>query len=215
MAYVDAKLTRSGRGLINAFGVWQNYYSTTLIPTTSNSNISWIGSIEAFLLCCATIFTGPLFDRGYARSLVIAGSLLTVFGLMMTSLCTEYWQLMLAQGICMGTGAGGLFIVSVAIIPQYFTTRRALAMGIAASGSSLGGVIYPIVFHRLQPVIGFGWATRVCAFIALATLSIPCLFIKLRTLPPPRKTFIDFSGFRELPFCLFCLAAFIGFIGEI
>lgn len=200
-------------GLINAFGVWQNYYSSTLIPNSSNSNISWIGSIEAFLLCCTTIFAGPLFDRGYALPLVWGGSAMVVFGLMMTSLCTTYWQLMLAQGLCMGIGAGGLFITSVAIIPSYFSTKRAFAIGIAASGSSLGGVIYPIVFHRLQPSLGFGWATRIIAFIALGTLLLPCFCLKLRAQPKPRKSIIDFSGFRELPFCLFCLAAFIGFIG--
>ncbi|KAI7364892.1 MFS monocarboxylate transporter-like protein [Hortaea werneckii] len=200
-------------GLINAFGVWQDYYSTTLIPSRSNSNISWIGSIEAFLLCCCTIFAGPLFDRGYARQLVWIGSFMVVFGLMMVSLCDKYWQLMLSQGLCMGIGAGGLFITSVAIIPSYFTTKRAFAIGIAASGSSLGGVLYPIIFHRLQPQIGFGWATRVCAFIALATLIVPCLGIRTRTLPPPRKKLVDFSGFRELPFTLFCIAAFVGFIG--
>ncbi|OTA23885.1 hypothetical protein BTJ68_13046 [Hortaea werneckii EXF-2000] len=200
-------------GLINAFGVWQDYYSTTLIPSRSNSNISWIGSIEAFLLCCCTIFAGPLFDRGYARQLVWAGSFMVVFGLMMVSLCDKYWQLMLSQGLCMGIGAGGLFITSVAIIPSYFTTKRSFAIGIAASGSSLGGILYPIIFHRLQPQIGFGWATRVCAFIALATLIVPCLGIRTRTLPPPRKKLVDFSGFRELPFTLFCIAAFVGFIG--
>lgn len=132
---------------------------------------------------------------------------------MMTSLCDKYWQLMLAQGLCMGLGAGGLFITSIAIIPSYFDTKRAFAMGVAASGSSLGGVLYPIVFHRLQPQIGFGWATRVVGFIALATLLIPCFCIRRRTLPAPRKKIIDLSGFRELPFTLFCLAAFIGFIG--
>ena len=200
-------------GLINAFGVWQDYYASTLIPNQSNSNISWIGSIEAFLLCCTSVFAGPMFDRGYARTLVFTGSFLVVFGLMMTSLCDAYWQLMLAQGICMGMGAGTIFITSVAIIPSYFTTKRALAIGVAASGSSLGGVIYPIVFHRLQPSIGFGWATRVCGFLALATLIMPCLCIRVRALPPPRKRIIDFSGFRELPFCLFCLAAFLGCVG--
>ncbi|EMC98162.1 hypothetical protein BAUCODRAFT_137947 [Baudoinia panamericana UAMH 10762] len=201
-------------GLINAFGVWQSYYTTTLLPSSSNSAVSWIGSIEAFLLCCCTIFAGPLFDRGYVRLLVWTGSFLVVFGLMMTSLCNQYWQIMLAQGLCMGIGAGGLFITSVAIIPQYFTTKRAFAIGIAASGSSLGGVIYPIVFYRLQPQLGFGWATRVVGFMALGTLLLPCICIRVRSLPAtPRKQLVDFSGFRELPFCLFCLAAFVGFIG--
>lgn len=210
---ITTKTDHSQRGLINAFGVFQSYYTSTLLPSSSNSSVSWIGSIQAFLLCCCTIFAGPMFDRGYARSLVLGGSFMVVFGLMTTSLCTTYWQLMLAQGLCMGIGSGGMFIVSVAIIPSYFTTKRALAMGIAASGSSLGGVIYPIVFHRLQPQLGFGWATRIIGFMALGTLLIPCFCIKARVLPPSRKKIIDLSGFRELPFCLFCLAAFIGFIG--
>lgn len=201
------------RGLINAYGVFQTYYSTTLIPSSSNSDISWIGSVQAFLLCCCTVFAGPIFDCGYALSLVRIGSFMVVFGLMMTSLCTAYWQLMLAQGLCMGIGAGTLFIVSIAIIPSYFTTKRAFAMGIAASGSSLGGVIYPIVFYHLQPRIGFGWATRIIGCIALATLLLPCFCIKLRALPPARKKILDFSGFREVPFCLFCAAAFVGFTG--
>lgn len=201
------------RGLLNAFGAFQVYYTSTLIPNSNNSAVSWIGSIQAFLTCCVTIFAGPLFDRGHAKSIVYAGSFLVTFGLMMASLGTQYYQLLLAQGFCIGIGAGCIFIVSVAIIPQYFSTKRAFAIGIAASGSSLGGVIYPIVFHELQPLVGYGWATRVMGFIALATLSIPCACIRLRILPAPRKTIIDFTGFRELPFSLFSLASFVGFIG--
>ena len=138
---------------------------------------------------------------------------MVVLGLMMASLGRSYYQLLLSQGFCIGIGAGCIFIVSVAIIPQYFSTKRAFAIGIAASGSSLGGVIYPIVFHELQPVVGYGWATRIMGFIALATLSIPCACIRLRVLPLPRKSLIDFSGFKEPPFALFCLASFVGFIG--
>ena len=138
---------------------------------------------------------------------------MVVLGLMMASLGSSYYQLLLAQGFCIGIGACCIFIVSVAIIPQYFSTKRAFAIGIAASGSSLGGVIYPIVFHELQPMVGYGWATRIMGFIALATLSIPCVCIRLHVLPLPRKTIIDFSGFKELPFALFCLASFVGFIG--
>ena len=82
--------------------------------------------------------TGPLYDAGYFYYLVGTGSFLVVFGLMMTSLCTEYWQVMLAQAICTGLGCGCIFVPCVAIIPQYFSTRKALALGVAASGSSLG-----------------------------------------------------------------------------
>lgn len=85
-----------------------------------------------------SVVVGPLYDSGYLRTLVITGSALVVFGMMMTSLCTEFWQLILAQGLIIGLGNGCLFVPSIALLPTYFTTWRAFAMGIAASGSSVG-----------------------------------------------------------------------------
>jgi len=69
---------------------------------------------------------------------VILGSATAVFGMMMTSICKEYWQVVLAQGVVTGIGMGAMYLPSVAIMPQYFKTRRAFATGIAASGSSFG-----------------------------------------------------------------------------
>ena len=83
--------------------------------------------------------TGPIFDRGYLRLLLLIGSFGVVFGFMMLSLCKEFWQAMLAQGFCIGLGGGMLFVPSVAILPTYFSTKIGLAIGLAAAGSSMGG----------------------------------------------------------------------------
>jgi MFS family permease len=90
------------------------------------------------LLLVGGLITGPIFDAGYLRALVIFGSIAAVFGMMMTSVCKEYWQLILAQGLCVGVGAGCMLLPSLAVMPQYFTKRKAFATGIAAAGSSLG-----------------------------------------------------------------------------
>lgn len=82
--------------------------------------------------------TGPIYDAGYFRVLLSVGSFLVVFGFMMLSLATKYYQVILAQAICVGLGAGCLFVPSVAILSTYFSTRIATAMGFAAAGSSLG-----------------------------------------------------------------------------
>jgi MFS family permease len=58
----------------------------------------------------------------------------------MTSISKTYWEVLLAQAICMGIGLGCLFVPSVAIVSTYFSTKKAFAMGIAASGSSLGKI---------------------------------------------------------------------------
>lgn len=83
--------------------------------------------------------TGPVFDRGHLRLLLIIGSFGVVFGFMMLSLCKEFWQALLAQGFCIGLGGGMLFVPSVAILPTYFSTKIGLAIGLAAAGSSMGG----------------------------------------------------------------------------
>ena len=63
---------------------------------------------------------------------------MVVFGHMMLSLCHEFWEVLLAQAFVVGIGAAALFVPSIAILPTYFTTKIPLAIGIAASGSSLG-----------------------------------------------------------------------------
>ncbi len=88
------------------------------------------------LLVC--ILTGPLYDLAYLHSMVIVGTFAIVFGMMMTSLCHKYWQFILAQGLVVGIGNGLLFLPSIAIVPEYFSKRKALASGIVAAGSSLG-----------------------------------------------------------------------------
>ena len=82
--------------------------------------------------------TGPLYDAGYFYPLLYSGSLLIILGQMMTSLCHEYYQSLLAQGFCIGIGVGLIFIPGVAILSTYFSSRLALANGIAAAGSGLG-----------------------------------------------------------------------------
>ncbi|KAK5235599.1 hypothetical protein LTR47_003072 [Exophiala xenobiotica] len=200
-------------GTVNTFGVFQTYYENNPLWHETASNISWIGSIQAFLLLLIGVITGPAYDAGYFRALITTGAVLIPLGFMMTSLCKTYWQTMLAQAFCIGIGNGCLFIPSVAILPQYFSTKKALANGLAASGSSLGGVIYPIVFRRLEQQIGFGWATRVLGFISLVTVWFSVFVMKPRVQPKQKRHLTDLSAFKELPYVLFCVAMFFGFVG--
>ncbi|KAK5070777.1 hypothetical protein LTR64_007445 [Lithohypha guttulata] len=198
-------------GTVNSFGVFQTYYENNPYWSETPSNISWIGSIQAFLLLMVGVVTGPIYDRGYFRTLVVIGSFLVPFGFMMTSLCREYWQVVIAQGIVVGLGNGFLWVPSVAILPQYFTTKKALANGIAAAGSSCGGICYPIVFRALEQRVGFGWATRAIAFIALGTLTFSICIMKQRVMPKQKRKLLDLDAFKEGPYTLYCVGMFLAF----
>jgi MFS family permease len=198
--------------LINSFGAFQSYYDLTL--GRSPSAISWIGTFQGFLLFLVGILTGPVYDLGYFRELIMAGTFLITFGMMMTSISTEYYQLFLAQGVVVGLGAGCLFVPSVAIASQYFTTKRALAVGLTASGGSLGGVLFPIIFRKLLSRIGFGWATRVLGFIVLGTLLISLALVKPRVKSAPKtRSLLDLSAFTSPSFLVLSAAVFAYLIG--
>ena len=125
--------------------MFQSYYEQEGLRTESPSNISWIGSLQACLLLGVGAFTGPLFDLGYLHSLLLCGTFALVFGMMMTSLCTQYWHFMLAQGLTVGLGCGLQFVPAIAVLPTYFSSKRALTQGIGASGSSFGKR-FPLLF---------------------------------------------------------------------
>ena len=206
--------TDLSRGIINSFGVFQTYYGADLLSTKSESDISWIGSTQAFIVLILGAFTGPLFDAGYLYHMVWSGTFLIVFGMMMLSLCTQYYQVMLAQGICVGIGAGLLLVPSSAIIPLYFSTKKGRAQGFAAAGSSIGAVIYPIMFNRLLPELGFAWATRVWGFVMLSTLVISLSLIRERkNRTVHRRQLLDLGAFKEPPYAFFSIAMFFGFAG--
>ena len=130
----------------------------------------------------------------------------------MLSLCHELWQAILAQGFCIGLGGGCLFLPAVAILPTYFRKRLGLAVGVAASGSSLGGVIYPIMFYKLIGEVGFGWGVRILGFMALATQMIPLAFMKMRFKPPKARQAIDLTAFRDGPYTFFVFGCILGFV---
>ena len=71
-----------------------------------------------------------------------------MFGTMMTSISSQYYQIFLAQGLVTGLGCGILFTCSTAIVPTYFTTKRGLAIGIVIAGGSLGTTQQLVTIHR-------------------------------------------------------------------
>lgn len=165
-------------------------------------------------------FFGPIVGKYYdaygSRWILLLGTFLHVFGLMMTSISSKYYQFLIAQGIVSATGASLIFYPALGDVSTWFFKRRAFALGIMASGSSLGGVIMPIMIERLIPKVGYGWAMRITAFLILGMMIIAN--ITLRSRLPPKKwspwKLTEFTKhFKELGFVLTVFAACLFFFG--
>lgn len=137
-----------------------------------------------------------------------------VFGLMMVSLCTEYYQLMLAQSVVMGSAAAFLQFPAFAIVSQYFDKKRAAALGVVVSGSSVGGVVFPIVLSKLLngSNIGFGWSMRIVAFIIFPFMMIACFVIKPRV-PPRKATIFIADAWKDKKYIILVAALFFMMMG--
>ncbi|KAE8318165.1 major facilitator superfamily domain-containing protein [Aspergillus transmontanensis] len=75
----------------------------------------------------------------------------------------------------------------VSCIPSWFSKKRGAVYGIVSSGSSIGGVIFPIMISKLITILGFPWTMRICAFMILFLLIVANLTVRSRLRPNPRK----------------------------
>ncbi|KAI0711321.1 major facilitator superfamily domain-containing protein [Earliella scabrosa] len=169
-------------GAGSSFGVYQEYY--TLKGTSSASNISWIGSIQVFLTFSMGLPAGKMLDAGYFHHAQLAGATLYIFSLFMLSLADtdQYYQVLLSQGVGAGLGSGLIFSPALSVQAHHWKRRRALAMGVVLSGTSCGGVVYPILLNKLiNGRVGFAWGVRASAFLTLGLLVVANLTLSTRT----------------------------------
>jgi len=98
-------------------------------------------------------------------------------------------------------------------VSTWFKRRRAAALGIVASGSSVGAVIMPITLEKLIPRIGFGWAVRVIALIQLFTLLIPNMFMQSRLPPRIAGPLVDMKAWKQPSYTIYAWGVFLAFWG--
>ncbi|OHE99286.1 major facilitator superfamily transporter [Colletotrichum orchidophilum] len=173
-------------GFLNAFGVFQEYYQSYL--GKSESDISWIASVSIFIIYVGAPISGILTDRLGPTVLLCAGSVGQVLALFMTSICKQYYQAFLAQGILLGVSMSLIFCPPVAVVSRRMPHRRGLALGLSIGGSSIGGIIWPIMLEQLlnKRQLSFGWTMRAVAFAMIPLLAITC--ITVRDAPAPEAS---------------------------
>lgn len=137
----------------------------------TRAEFSLAQTLGRFIMAFFGIFVGVLVDRGYARGMMVVGVTLLGAGLFLTSGVNELWQWILLRGALFTIGAAmiGNLVVNVTL-SKWFVQRRGMAVGIAAVGVSVAGIVMPLV---LTPFVDeFGWRAgwRLLAVVAWAAI---------------------------------------------
>ncbi|KAI0096702.1 MFS monocarboxylate transporter [Nemania sp. FL0031] len=193
-------------GLITSFGTFQSTYEMLDVGA---STISWIGTLQMFTILVVGTLSGRASDAGFLHQAVLLGTSLIVFGMFMTSIATQYYQFLLAQGITIGLGMGILYTPGLSVPSSYFKDKKPLAVAIVSSGAGTGGLVYPAMIQQLRPRVGFGWTVRSMAFLTLFICIIINLLLRIRV--PARKSgpIADLGAFKELDYVFFVIGFFL------
>ncbi|KAJ4982748.1 MFS monocarboxylate [Stagonosporopsis vannaccii] len=187
------------RGFPISFGVFQSYYTQHPLFETSD-NIPTIGALVLglpFLLLCVT---SPLCLR-YSHHLItimFSGWLMFNGSLLLASLATQTWQLVLTQGLLYGVGWCICYTPVYIILNEWFDKRRGLAYGIYNAASGVSGLVLPFALQLLLRDYGFRVTLRLYV-LAYAAISAPAFWLITPRLPAhirvqpktPRATFLQ------------------------
>ena len=108
---------------------------------------------------------------------MVMGIIFQTAGFITASFATLVWHLYLTQGILVGFGVGFTYIPSIAILSQWFSSRRSLANDISAAGSGVGGLVFSLAVRAAIKNISLAWSLRMTGLVSgfmnvLATIAL-------------------------------------------
>jgi sugar phosphate permease len=152
-------------------------------PNWSRAQVSLLPSMLALSAGLSVLPVGWLIDRVEARIVMIAGAILAASSFLIASRVHSLTPMMGAYLVLgLGISAGTILPASL-VLANWFTARRGLAMGIAMSGSTMGGMVMTLVAsHVIQH---WGWrAAYVTLAVPMIAIVVPLVFFLVRSRPP-------------------------------
>ncbi|OAQ99540.1 hypothetical protein LLEC1_04803 [Akanthomyces lecanii] len=165
-------------GLLNSFGTFEAQYERNLDWPTFI--VTWIGSLQMFILFLSGVLIGPAFDKWGARKLMFSGTFLCLVAFISCSFATKFYQFLLAQGFLFGLGCALLFYPTTSAVSEWFDKRRGLALGLVCSGASAGGILWPMVLDQFFIRFSAAKTHRLTAAIAIPVLLLSCVLVRER-----------------------------------
>ncbi|KAF8940715.1 hypothetical protein BGZ58_005043 [Dissophora ornata] len=142
------------------FGVFVLHYQN-VFPNSTASAIAFVGTTGSAITYIAGFLSGMVADRFGFRPTAFVGSVIMTLSLILASFSTKLWHLYVTQGVLFGIGASLAYYPAIAVPSQYFVKNRGLAIGIAVSGTGLGGFALAPLTNALIDKVGIFWTLRI------------------------------------------------------
>jgi len=134
---------------------------------------------------------GPAIDRYSVRALMLAGSASMAIGFWLLSITTSMTQVIVVYAVFMSVSMVLLGpMTASALLARWFTRRIGFAMGIAASGTAVGGLLIPPLLQGL--IDGVEWRMALQIFGTVVFLiTAPIIGLLVINKPSDRNLFAD------------------------
>ena len=171
LLFCGASVLALNMGVRQTFGLFLE--PMTLDLGISRGNYSLAIAMQNLLWGLLTPVCGILADRYGTARVLVAGGLLYVAGLVIMASAESAFAVHLGAGVLVGmaVGASGFPMILSAVARSVSEERRALALGIAATGGSVGQFLL-LPFSQVM-IADLGWPAALLVLAALAGLIVP------------------------------------------
>lgn len=169
-------------------GVSSYSYGLLVMPMGSEFGASrmemmWGMTASALMSVLISPYVGTLMDKRPARMLFGIGALSLAASLSTISLVRSVWEFILVFATlnCVGGTILGP-LGSNTLVARWFSAHRGRALGITAIGTSLGGLLVPLLMQHM--INNYGWRTACLTMgCVVLVLVLPVFLLVVRSRP--------------------------------
>jgi MFS family permease len=184
----------------------------------STTGISTAMTLAFAAMAVGSMGWGALSDRIGPRRVVLAGTVLLIAGLLLSSLATSLLAFQLLFGAVMGLAAAAIFAPLMACVTGWFDTRRGLAVSLVSAGMGMAPLtMSPLVAWLVQQHSWRGTLQIVAAVVAGLMLPAAALIRRPPALAPTATPAAAAAepgmtvgqALRSAPFLILVLTSFL------
>lgn len=153
--------------------------------------VSWL------MLAVFSPLLGTAIDRWGTAKVMALGAVALAASLGLSATIQNQWQYILYFGVLGALGINAMTMAGGVLVPRWFVKNRGAAMGVVATGNSIGPLIFFPVFERY--IAAEGWREPLVAYGIVALLFAPIAWLFIREFPGAARPGAKSSGAAMRP----------------